>query len=245
MIRKEIFLLIVFITNIIQGITGFAGTVLAMPPSVIDIGFNTAKPILNLLGIFAGIYVVAISYRHIDKKEFLKCMGVMAVGIVAGIFLKSLFTGNAGVLYKILGCVVMLVGLSGVYKTFFKKDSVEKPHNPFVSYLLLVSSGVVHGMFVCGGPLLVSYLTGKLKDKQTFRATISAIWIVLNSIILVSDVRDGYFTRDTLTLAAAASVVLFLGIAVGNILYKKMSREVFMKITYILLVISGASLFIK
>lgn len=245
MIRKEIFLLIVFITNIIQGITGFAGTVLAMPPSVIDIGFNTAKPILNLLGIFAGIYVVAISYRHIDKKEFLKCMGVMAVGIVAGIFLKSLFTGNAGVLYKILGCVVMLVGLSGVYKTFFKKDSIEKPHNPFVSYLLLVSSGVVHGMFVCGGPLLVSYLTGKLKDKQTFRATISAIWIVLNSIILVSDVRDGYFTRDTLTLAAAASVVLFLGIAVGNILYKKMSREVFMKITYILLVISGASLFIK
>ena len=100
-------------------------------------------------------------------------------------------------------------------------------------------------MFVCGGPLLVSYLTGKLKDKQTFRATISAIWIVLNSIILVSDVRDGYFTRDTLILSALASVVLFVGMAVGNLLYKKMSRELFMKITYVLLVISGASLFIK
>ena len=245
MIRKEIFLLIVFLTNIIQGITGFAGTVLAMPPSVIDVGFNTAKPILNLLGILAGIYVVAISYKHIDKKEFFKCMGVMVVGIVAGIFLKSLFTGNASLLYKILGCVVMLVGLSCVYKTFFKKTEAKKPHNPVVSYLLLISSGVVHGMFVCGGPLLVSYLTGKLKDKQTFRATISAIWIVLNSIILVSDVRDGYFTRDTLILAAMASVVLFIGMAVGNLLYKKMSRELFMKITYVLLVISGASLFVK
>lgn len=245
MLRKAIFLLIVFLTNIIQGITGFAGTVLAMPPSVLAVGFDTAKPILNLIGIWAGIYVVAISYKHIDKKEFLKCMGVMAVGIIAGIFLKSLFTGNAGLLYKILGGIVMLVGFSGVYKTFFKKNETEKPQNKVVSYLLLISSGVVHGMFVCGGPLLVSYLTGRLKDKQTFRATISAIWIVLNSIILISDVRDGYFTRDTLILAAAASVVLFLGMAVGNLLYKKMSRELFMKITYVLLVISGASLFIK
>ncbi len=50
MAKKILFLLVVFFTNIIQGITGFAGTMLAMPPSVMLVGFDTAKPILNALG---------------------------------------------------------------------------------------------------------------------------------------------------------------------------------------------------
>ena len=56
MAKKILFLLVVFLTNIIQGITGFAGTMLAMPPSVMLVGFDTAKPILNALGLLSGIY---------------------------------------------------------------------------------------------------------------------------------------------------------------------------------------------
>lgn len=245
MLRKIIFLAVVLVTNIIQGITGFAGTVLAMPPSVLLVGFETAKPILNVLGILAGLYVVVTSYKSIDKKEFIKTVSVMIFGIVAGIFLKTLFTGNPSLLYKILGAVVMLVGFSGVYKQFFKKNTDDKPQNSIFSYFLLISSGIVHGMFVCGGPLLVSYLTGKLKDKQSFRATISAVWVVLNTIIMLDDIKAGYFDSKALLLLAVSAVILFLGMAIGNILYKKMSRDLFMKITYVLLVISGVSLFIK
>lgn len=245
MLRKIIFLAVVLVTNIIQGITGFAGTVLAMPPSVLLVGFETAKPILNVLGILAGLYVVVTSYKSIDKKEFIKTVSVMIFGIVAGIFLKSLFTGNPSLLYKLLGAVVMLVGFSGVYKQFFKKTADDKPQNSILSYFLLISSGIVHGMFVCGGPLLVSYLTGKLKDKQSFRATISAVWVVLNTVIMLDDIKAGYFDSKALLLLAVSAVILFLGMAIGNILYKKMSRDLFMKITYVLLVISGVSLFIK
>ena len=245
MINKIIFLLVVFVTNIIQGITGFAGTVLAMPPSVMLVGFETAKPILNVLGILAGLYVVITSRKYIDKKEFLKIISVMLVGIICGMFLKSLLTGNDGVLYKILGAVVIAVGAAGIYKMFFKKGSIEKPQNKAVSAALLITSGVVHGMFVCGGPLLVSYLTGRIKDKHTFRATLSAVWVVLNTVIMIDDIRLGYFKNDVLILLAVSAVLLFGGMFVGSLLYKKMSREVFMKITYVLLVISGISLFIK
>lgn len=245
MLRKIIFLIVVLITNIIQGITGFAGTVLAMPPSVLLVGFETAKPILNVLGILAGIYVVATSYKSIDKKEFIKIVGVMLLGIASGILLKSMFTGNPLLLYKILGAIVVSIGLFGVYKVFIKKNDSDKPQNKIVSYSLLISSGIVHGMFVCGGPLLVSYLTGKIKDKQTFRSTISAVWVVLNSVIMFDDIRAGYFTSDMFVLLAVSCAVLFLGMIIGNRLYSKMSRELFMKITYVLLVISGASLFIK
>lgn len=245
MLNKILFLIVVLVTNIIQGITGFAGTVLAMPPSVLLVGFDTAKPILNVLGVLAGLYVVITSYKYIDKKEFGKITAVMVVGIIAGIFLRGLFTGNPSLLYKLLGAIVVCVGLFGIYKAFFKKDDEPKPQNPILSYSLLIGAGIVHGMFVCGGPLLVSYLTGKLQDKKQFRATISAVWVVLNSIIMFDDIRAGYFNKDLLILLAVTAVILFLGMFIGSILYKKMSRELFMKITYVLLVISGLSLFIK
>ena len=51
------FYIVIFLTNVIQGITGFAGTILAMPPGLMLVGYDVAKPILNLLGILAGIYV--------------------------------------------------------------------------------------------------------------------------------------------------------------------------------------------
>ena len=53
-----LFLVVVFLSNVIQCVTGFAGTVLAMPFSVILIGDSAAKAILNVLGAAASIGVL-------------------------------------------------------------------------------------------------------------------------------------------------------------------------------------------
>ena len=52
-----VFFLVILLANIIQGITGFAGTILAMPPSLMLVGYSVAKPVLNVLGLLSGIYV--------------------------------------------------------------------------------------------------------------------------------------------------------------------------------------------
>jgi uncharacterized membrane protein YfcA len=62
---------------------------------------------------------------------------------------------------------------------------------------------------------------------------------------MFDDIRAGVFNAVILILLAISAAVMFVGMVIGSILYKKMSRELFMKITFILLVISGASLFIK
>ena len=53
--KDILFLLVVFVSNVIQSITGFAGTVLAMPFSIMLEGYSVAKPILNVLGIVVSI----------------------------------------------------------------------------------------------------------------------------------------------------------------------------------------------
>ena len=49
--KELLFLLVLFVSNVIQAITGFAGTVLAMPPSVYLLGLDHAKVVLNCYGL--------------------------------------------------------------------------------------------------------------------------------------------------------------------------------------------------
>ena len=243
MIKNILFLLVVFLTNIIQCITGFAGTVLAMPFSVMLIGYDAAKAILNLLGLLASVYIVIICFKHINKKELGKMTGIMLAGMAAGMYLKRFFTANPSLLYKTLGMIVIAFAVMNSVKFFRHREDKELPAP--VSVILLVLSGVVHGMFVCGGPLLVTYASGKLKDKDEFRGTLSAVWIILNGILFVSDIIGGSFDAPTVRLTLISAAVLAAALVAGNLISKKMSRKVFLILTYVLMLISGISLLIK
>ena len=117
--------------------------------------------------------------------------------------------------------------------------------NDIVMYALLLVSGVVHGMFVCGGPLLVVYANDKLKESDEFRSTVSAVWIILNSINMFTDMGAGRFNKSTLILLAASTAMLFLAMFIGNLIYKHMNKKAFMVLTYTLMAISGLSLLVK
>lgn len=246
-----VFFIVILLTNIIQGITGFAGTILAMPPSIMLVGYSVAKPILNVLAIFSGVYVFMTHGRHVNWKELRKVVAVMIFGIAAGIFLKSLFVGKEGLLYKGLGIFVIALAVQGYYRQIRPKaDRSEKAFctdrkGTLQSYSLLAGAGIVHGMFVCGGPLLIGYLSKAVKDKVSFRATISTIWIILNTIILFDDIHAGFWNAELVKLTLIALPFLILGMAVGARLYKSMSQLLFMKLTYILLFISGITLLVK
>ena len=243
MAREILFYVVVFLTNVIQSITGFAGTVLAMPFSVLLVGYDAARPVLNVLGLAASVYVVVACFRYVDKKELFKMTGGMLVGMAAGLYLKRFFTGNPSLLYKTLGFIVIAFAVMNAVKFYSKREDKTLP--AAVSALILIAAGVVHGMFVCGGPLLVTYTSGKLRDKDTFRGTISAAWIILNGILFAADCAAGSFAGGTAKLALLSLPVLAAALVVGNIICTKLSRGVFLQITYILMAISGLSLLLK
>ena len=201
-----LFYIIIFLTNVIQGITGFAGTILAMPPSLILVGYDVAKPILNVLGILAGVYVFVTQWKHVDWKQLKKVVIVMAIGIFGGFFLKNALAGYDAVLYKFLGIFVIFLAIHG---------------------------------------LLIGYLSNEIKEKTSFRATISTVWIILNSMILVQDICAGMWNAGLVMTQCISIPFLIAGMAAGSVLVKRMSQEIFMKLTYILLFISGILLMVK
>lgn len=253
MINYILFLVIIFVSHTIHGITGFAGAILAMAPSLMLVGYDVAKPIINALGFLSGFYVLAGNRKNIDWKELTKIVVVMAVGIIGGILIRGVFAGQDQILYKILGVFVIYLAIQGYYSLRKSEREAEKPAEASLEaekktgsgMPVLVLAGIVHGLFVSGGPLLIGYLTKRIHDKVRFRATISTVWIFLNGMILVDDIRAGLWTMDLLKLQLLAVPALFAAMWLGTKLYARMSQRVFMIITYILLFISGISLLVK
>lgn len=262
-----LFYVVIFLANIIQGITGFAGTILAMPFSIHLVGYGVAKPVLNVLGIIAGIYVVAGGYKNINRKQLKRATLYMGIGIVAGVLLRSCLAGQQRIMYLVLGIFVIAIGMRGLISfvkyawengfgimdksprkikgsVLEREDYIEKGTTPGALVLLLFA-GVVHGIFVSGGPLIVTYLSNHTKSKEEFRRTVSAVWIVLNTLILVSDLMAGMYTLSTIRVQLLSVPFLFGGMFVGSILYKRMSQALFTVLTYVLLCIAGVSLLFK
>ena len=75
-------------------------------------------------------------------------------------------------------------------------------------------------MFVSGGALLVVYAAQVLKEKEEFRATLAPVWVVLNSILLVSQVRQGVFTEGNIRLILISIIPLFMATWLGKKLVK-------------------------
>ncbi len=247
MINELLFMVVILLSNIIQGITGFAGTILAMPFSIKLVGMDVAVPVLNMLGVWSGIYVLIGNHRSVNRRELLKILMVMGPSLVVGLIIRQLLQHDAGLLYLLLGVIVLFISFRGGLGLYLEYSGRGKffHKNEICLNLILVLSGVVHGMYVCGGPLLIAYLAEKIHEKAEFRATISTVWIFLNGIIFVSQLTNGMWNIHNVRIQLYSALPLVAGMFIGSVLSKKMSQKFFMVLTYILLFIAGISLFFK
>lgn len=234
--RNMIFLLVLFVANVVQAVTGFAGTLLVMPSAMMLIGVHEAKVILNIMAFLSCLILAVKNYRNIQWKILFNIIVYMAIGMFAGIWLFECLSFS--LLLPAYGVMILLIALK---KMFVKK---EIKMTGFILNGILLAAGVIHGMFVSGGALLVVYASAVLKDKENFRATVASVWVVLNTGLMISDILQGYMTSEVMKMTGISILPLFLAIYVGNKIHEKIDQKLFMKITYILLFASGVSILV-
>ena len=201
-----------------------------MPPSIYLLGMDNAKVVLNVMALLSGLMIAVMSYHHMNKKEVIKICVCMVAGMAIGIQICKTVPSE-----QILLIILLIAG-----KNLLCHRQRTLPKALLLVILLL--AGVIHGMFVSGGALLVVYAAQVLKEKEEFRATLAPVWVVLNSILLVSQVRQGVFTEGNIRLILISIIPLFMATWLGKKLVKKVSQKVFLNLTYVLLLVSGLSL---
>ena len=232
--RNILFLIILFTANVIQAITGFAGTLLAMPLSMMLIGVHEAKVILNIMAVLSCLILASKSRKHIQPKILLNIIAWMAVGMVFGIWIFEHLSLN--ILLPFYAIMIILIAL----KKLLIKNEIKM--SKWMLNGVLLAAGIINGMFVAGGALLVVYASTVLKNKENFRATVAAVWVVLNTGLMISDFVQGYMTPGVIKMAGISILPLLLAIYVGNKIHERIDQKVFMKITYALLLASGISI---
>lgn len=229
-----LFLIIFFLSNTIMTITGFAGTMLAMPASILLLGVDDARFILNVTAILSCVFIAIQQWKYANKKELKKILFIMLLGMAIGTALYRIIP--LSFLLPLYGGIIVLIALKRLFLT-------ETKHLPgWICILVLVIAGIIHGMFVSGGALLVLYATMVLQDKAEFRATIAATWAVLDPTFFVLNFNLSLWNMENMILIALCIPPLLLSVYLGNVLHNRINKDWFMKLTYILLALSGLSI---
>lgn len=245
-IKDLIVFIILFGANLLQAITGFAGTLISMPPAIRLIGAGEAKALLNAIAQISSLMIVCTGFKHINWKEFAKMFICMIAGMAAGIRIYASFPlHQLLILYGIMIITIALKKLlSGCTKTrAAASDNISNCKSlpsKFFMLIILLGAGIIHGMFVSGGALLVVYATAVLKDKEEFRATIAMIWLTTGCYMTGTQIMLGNFNTHVIMLLIVGIIPVFAGTYIGTKLVKKIPQEIFMKLTYVLLLLSGA-----
>jgi hypothetical protein len=235
-----LFGIVVLVTHFLEGITGFGCTVLALPFCVMLVGVKTAVPVLTGLSLILSSYIVIIDRRNIVWKSYLKIITFVGLGLPIGMILFSFLPED--ILKKILGVFMILVAARGIYFAFNQKAKVREIGDKALNVILFLG-GIIHGAFSAGGPFVVIYATQALKNKSNFRATLSTLWVTLNSIIIVKIALSGAFTPAVVKYFGWSVPFLLAGMLLGNWAHKRIEDRVFTKVVFLVLLVAGFFMF--
>lgn len=228
--------IILIVTNIIQIVAGFGGSIIAIPFSVRLIDFESVKTVLNAYSEVGCVILMMQTFREINWKEFFKMAAGMTFGILIGWGIISIM--NLDFLMPIYALFVIALG---IYKLLVHH---EIQCDSRWLFLVVLFAGIIHGLFLSGGCMLVVYAAMAIKDKSEFRATLNAVWVVIGLFWLFYDYIKGNFTTANTIRSFVGIATLAISIPVGNYLFHKLNRDQFLKIIYVLIIIAGITLFV-
>lgn len=237
--------LIVLLGNCQQGVTGFGSNVLALPFVTLLIGLEHAVPLLVVQGWVLAILMVAEARRHIDWGEYGRIVVLAAVGLPVGLWLAHTLPEHE--LRWALVVFMGVVGIQGLVResrasSGGRADETGRGKAPLWLRFLVPLGGIMQGAFGTGGPLIVVYADRALPGKTVFRATLSMLWLTLNTILVVTFIASGRVGHEQLGLNLICLPATLAGMWIGTHTHYRLDEHVFRQSVYGVLVLAAAVL---
>lgn len=228
--------IVVLVTHALEAVTGFGCTVLALPFVTALLGMTRGILLLTILAWILALYIVIKNIKHIAWKELAVILIFVMLGLPVGIYLFNVI--DAFVIKKILaGFIIVSATIQLIKLLLLKAERTMLPR--WAGYILLFAGGIVHGMFSSGGPFVVLYASGAIKEKSQFRASLCVLWSTLNTIIIVTYMLKGRFSMQSFIDLGSTIPFLIGGIIVGEALHHKVNAKTFSIIVFSMLLATG------
>jgi uncharacterized membrane protein YfcA len=229
---------IVTVAFFVEAAAGFGSIVVALTIGALFFPMPSLLGWLVPVNLVLSGYLVARGVTKLDWKFLLSSVvPLMTVGLVAGMGLAR--ATDTAWLKPVFAVFVVAVAAHQLAST-----TAPVPLSRPVASAVLLAAGVVHGVFATGGPLTVFVASRTLPDKTAFRATLAAVWVVLNLLLLPRLWLDGSLSRSTLPVSALLLVPLALGIVAGEWVHHRLAEERFRRVVSVLLLVAGGTLLV-
>jgi uncharacterized protein len=225
----------------IRNLAGFGAILL--PALALFLPLAIVVPVVTLIAVLSSI---GIAVRHRDQimwRELTPLLPWSLVGVAIGLYLFERLSDR--VLVDALGVFVTGFGLYSLLKGERAADGRRMPRWLLVPPLATFAAVIGTTFGGLAGPVYAVYLEWLKLDKGPFRASMSAILVVLGTLRGLGYLSLGYFDRNTLTLAALALPASLLGLAIGARLHARATPRGFRRIVAVLLIVAGVALLIR
>ncbi|WP_336991710.1 sulfite exporter TauE/SafE family protein [Bacillus toyonensis] len=230
-----IFICIILVASVLQASTGFGFSIMStpfllmlfLPQEAIQINI-----ILSLIISISLIWKIRMAVVFILLKRFI--FGSIA-GVPFGILIFISVNINT---FKLTISILLLL------LTLLLICNVKVRSTPFRDFVVGGLSGLLTTSIGMPGPPLLLYFTGTDTKKEKLRATALAFYLYIYFISLLTQIL---FTGTNITIWKSsfyAIPIVFLGLFIGQIIFKWLNQQVFKIFTYILLSCTGIYLLI-
>ena len=232
---------VVLLAIVVEGAAGFGATIVTVTLGALLLPLDHVLAAFLPLNLLLSAALVARNHPSIERavlvRQVLPWMGVgVGIGLTLGRFRGS------GWIKAVFAAFVVLLSIVELWRMRRKVSQEARPLGPWSSGVALASAGVIHGLFACGGPLVVYVVGRTLTEKAAFRATLSALWLVMNLVLVTTMAWDGSVSRASLVTSSALLPSLLVGSWAGDRLHHLLPERTFRVAVFALLLCAATVL---
>jgi uncharacterized membrane protein YfcA len=234
--------LIVFLAFLTEAIVGFGAVILTVTLGAHLMGIDPLLARFLPLNLLLSSALLLRAGKLVEGRLLLRfLLPPVGAGLALGLLLARLQGGPW--LRGVFGLFVVILSVSEL--TRLGRAAPASPPRPALDRALLALGGVIHGLFGSGGPMVVYVLSRRVPGRGAMRATLAALWMLLNTLLLVS-----FLTRNQLSAATLKDSVLLLpslglGLFLGERLHHLLPDLLFRRLVYVVLLLAGGSLALR
>ncbi len=228
---------VLFFAYMIRGVAGFGSALIAVPLLALTLPLTIVVPLVVFLD-YLGSASQGINNRNkIRWREILPLLPFTFLGVAVSLYVMD--SVRPEMLSVALGGFVILFAVYQLLPMSLGKASRQ------IAIPAGFSGGFVGTLFGTGGPFYVIYLNLRHLDKDSFRATFAAIFLIDGALRLGGYAVKGFYTIEMLGYMAMAIPVAGLGLFFGGRIHTALGRDTFVRLISVLLLGSGTALLMK
>lgn len=220
----------------VQGSVGFGFGLVSMGILPLFLPLRDAVITVSVCATLMNAILVWRLREHAHRPEIQPLLLGAALGVPVGVWL--LVSLDARWLLLTVGIALVSYALWGL----LSRSGLVERGTPRLGYLVGVAGGLLGGATGTSGPPMVVYVSWRGLSKEVAAATLQGVFLAIGIFQLLGFWVGDVFHRTAVLTATSGIPASVVGVALGQVLFRRMSGLLFRRVVLVGLVVLGGGL---